>query len=144
MADTPRPPAAAQVGSTKVLGRYRCEHRIAADQWLETWRARVQGLAGFDQLFALHCLTAGALARRPHAAESMLRAARSTANIKDARVAAVHDSGLAPGTAFVARELVHGISLRDLELHLHGGENGVGTAPPPLPPGFAGVLAHVA
>jgi serine/threonine protein kinase len=144
MADTPRPPAAAQVGSTKVLGRYRCEHRIAADQWLETWRARVQGLAGFDQLFALHCLTAGALARRPNAAEGMLRAARSTANIKDARVAAVHDSGLAPGTAFVARELVHGISLRDLELHLHGGEKGVGTAPPPLPPGFSGVLAHVA
>src|SRR5947207_2710874 len=86
----------------RVVGRYQCKERLGADGLLETWRGHLQGLGGFDQVFALKCLTVGALARRPHAAESLLRAARAALALKDPRIAALVETGLSPGSAFVA------------------------------------------
>ena len=98
----------------KVMGRFRCEERLGGEGPFETFRARVGGLGGFDHVYALTALTPGALGRRPHAAEGLLRAARAAGTVKDPRVAAVLESGLAPGSAFVVAEFVHGITLREL------------------------------
>ena len=138
MRQNPRQGAAEPHGAPKVLGRYRCDERLAGDGWLEIHRARVQGLAGFDRVFAVVSLAPGALTRRSQAAENLLRAARAAAAVKDARIAAISDSGLSPGSAFVATELVHGVSLRALSAHLHEGAPARG-----LPPGFELVLAHI-
>src|SRR5687767_13130839 len=114
MRDNPRPGVAEPPAAPKVLGKYRCEERLAGDSWLEIHRARVQGLAGFDRVFAVVSLAPGALMRRPQAAENLLRSARAAALVQDARIATIGESGLAPGSAFVATELVHGVSLRAL------------------------------
>jgi serine/threonine protein kinase len=119
----------------RVMGRFRCEERLAIDGPLENYRARVLGLGGFDRLFSLTCLAPGALARRPHAAEGLLRAARTAMTLKDARIAAVSESGLAPGSAFVASEFIHGVSLFELAEHLSSS-----TSPRALPPAVWGAV----
>jgi serine/threonine protein kinase len=119
----------------RVMGRFRCEERLGVDGPLENYRARVLGLGGFDRLFSLTCLAPGALARRPHAAEGLLRAARAAMTVKDARIAAVSESGLAPGSAFVASEFVHGVSLLELAEHLSSS-----TSPRAFPPAVWGAV----
>jgi serine/threonine protein kinase len=132
------PPAPAP-SAPKAMGRFRCEERLASDGPLETYRARVAGLGGFDRLFSLTCLAPGALARRPLAAEALLRAARAAMTLKDPRIAAVSESGLAPGSAFVASEFVHGVSLQELAEHLSSS-----TSPRALPPAvWGGVIAAI-
>ncbi len=138
MREIPRPGVAEPSGAPKVLGKYRCDDRLAGDGWLEVHRGRVQGLAGFDRLFAIVSLAPGALSRRSQAAENLLRAARLSATVQDARLAAITDSGLAPGSAFVVTELVHGVSLRALSSHLH---SNVRTAP--LPPNLDLILSLI-
>ncbi len=108
---------------------------MGADGPLESYRARVGGLGGFDRVFALTCLAPGALARRPHSAEALLRAARAATTFKDPRIAAVTESGLAPGSAFVASEFVHGVSLQELAEHLESS-----TSPRALPPSVWGAV----
>jgi hypothetical protein len=140
MREIPRPGVAEPSGAPKVLGKYRCDDRLAGDGWLEVHRGRVQGLAGFDRVFAIVSLAPGALTRRAQAAENLLRAARQAATVQDPRLAAITDSGLAPGSAFVVTELVHGVSLRSLMAYLHGN----GTTPPvPVSPNLDLVLAMI-
>jgi hypothetical protein len=122
------------------MGRFQCEALLHAEGLLETWRARVQGLAGFDRVFSVKCLVAGALSRRSRAAEDLLRNARAAALLKDPRVAAVMDSGLAPGSAFVATEFIHGITVRALREWVHGRASEEGGRPASWP----AVLMHVA
>jgi hypothetical protein len=140
MREIPRPGVAEPSGAPKLLGKYRCDDRLASDGWLEVHRGRVQGLGGFDRLFAIVCLAPGALSRRSQAAENLLRAARLAATVQDPRLAAVSDSGLAPGSAFVVTELVHGVSLRALSAYLHG--NGA-TPPAAMPPNLDLMLALI-
>ena len=140
MREIPRPGVAEPSGAPKVLGKYRCDDRLAGDGWLEVHRGRVQGLGGFDRLFAIVSLAPGALSRRSQAAENLLRAARQAATVQDPRLAAVSDSGLAPGSAFVVTELVHGVSLRALSAYLHG--NGA-TPPAAVPPNLDLMLALI-
>jgi eukaryotic-like serine/threonine-protein kinase len=111
MQESTRPRAAAHPSTARVVGRFRCEQRLGAEGLLETWRARVKGMAGFDRIFAVKCLVPGALTSRPSAAENLLRAGRAAASVRDIRIASVADCGLAPGSAFVATEYVHGVSL---------------------------------
>jgi serine/threonine protein kinase len=125
MQDVPRPrgapsPKATPPHATKLMGRFQCEALLHSEGLLETWRGRVQGLGGFDRVFAVKCLVSGALQRRPRAAEDLLRAARAAGAVQDERIAGVLDSGLAPGSAFVATEFVHGVSLRALREYVHG------------------------
>jgi hypothetical protein len=138
MRDSPRPAATEVSVTPKNVGRFRCEVRLGGDGWFESFRARVQGLQGFDRVFAVQCLAPGALARRPQAAENLLRAARAAADVRDVRIATVHDSGLAPGSAFVAHELVHGLQLRALVSYFHPGTRG-----PAPPPSWEAMLAYV-
>jgi serine/threonine protein kinase len=123
-----------------MMGRFHCEALLYSEGLLETWRARVQGLAGFDRVFAVKCLVAGALSRRSRAAEDLLKSARAVATLKDVRVASVMDSGLAPGSAFVATEFIHGISLRALREWVHGRASEEGGRPTSWP----AVVIHVA
>ncbi len=121
------------------MGRFRCEERLSAEGPLETFRARVQGLGGFDRLFRLTCLQSAALARKPQAAEAMLRAARLAMTLKDPRIAPISEHGLATNSAFVACEFVHGVSLQELADHLSSY-----TSPRALPPSVWGaVLASI-
>ncbi|HEY0713911.1 MAG TPA: protein kinase, partial [Polyangia bacterium] len=122
-------PGAAPISNpAKMMGRFRCEARLSGEGPFETFRARVGGLGGFDQVFALTALIPGALGRRPHAAEALLRAARAATRVKDPRIAWVQESGLAPGSAYVVAEFVHGITLRELCEHV---EASTGQRPAP-------------
>ena len=120
MQEIPGPPSTQADSGGKTIGRYRCEECLGQSAGFEIWRARVQGLAGFDRVFALHCLAPGLLARRPKAAESLLGTARQVAKLADERFVTIEDTGLAPGSAFVATEFVHGVSLDVLFERLTG------------------------
>jgi hypothetical protein len=130
--------------ATKLMGRFQCEALLHGEGLLETWRARVHGLAGFDRVFAVKCLVPGALTRRPRAAEDLLRNARAAAAIKDERLASVMDSGLAPGSAFVATEFIHGISLRALREYVHGRAAEEGGRPTSWPAVIIHICAEIA
>ncbi|HEY0706784.1 MAG TPA: protein kinase [Polyangia bacterium] len=138
----PTPGAAPASNSPKVMGRFRCEARIANEGPFETYRARVSGLSGFDQVFALTALIPGALSRRPNAAEALLRTARAAMRVKDARLANIQETGLAPGSAYVVAEFVHGINLRELVEHVHG-PAAVGGAQRPDPALWVQIVAGI-
>jgi serine/threonine protein kinase len=140
----PAPTKGPATAATKLMGRFHCEALLGSEGLLETWRARVQGLAGFDRVFAVKCLVPGALTRRQRSAEDLLRSARAVAALKDDRIATVMDSGLAPGSAFVATELVHGISLRALREYVHGRAQEQGGRPGSWPAVILHVSAEIA
>ncbi len=94
-----------------MLGRFQCEEWLGGDSAVETYRARVQGLAGFDRVFEVKCIPAGATKQRPDAAERFLAAARRMAAVKDPRIAQVVDANIADGWVFLATEFIHGVSL---------------------------------
>jgi serine/threonine protein kinase len=128
----------------RLMGRFLCESLLHGEGMLETWRGRVQGLGGFDRVFAVKCLMAGALSRRPRAAEDLLRSARALASLKDSRIAAVVDSGLAPGSAFVVTEFIHGVSLRALREYVYGRATEEGGRPAAWPALLIYLCADVA
>ena len=144
MQDALRPAGATSTKAPKLMGRFHCEALLYSEGLLETWRARVQGLSGFDRVFAVKCLVAGALSRRSRAAEDLLKSARSVATLKDPRVATVMDSGLAPGSAFVATEFIHGVSLRELREWVHGRATEEGGRPASWPVLVIHVAAEIA
>jgi serine/threonine protein kinase len=77
---------------------------------VETFKARVRGLAGLDRIFAVKCL------HRPHGSpagldDPFVEIAQRLATIDDPRVARVLDTSVIDGTAVVVREFVHGLDL---------------------------------
>lgn len=94
----------------KKLGRYELEERLGGDDTLDTFRARVRGLAGFDRIFAVKCL------HRPRGSQVNLndlfiKTARRLASINDPRVARVLDADVIDGVMVAVTEFVHGLDL---------------------------------
>lgn len=92
------------------LGRYELEERIGGDDTLDTFRARVRGLAGFDRIFAVKCL------HRPRGSQinlndPFIKTARRLAGINDPRVARVLDADVIDGVMVAVTEFVHGLDL---------------------------------
>ncbi len=98
----------------KRLGRFRCEKLIGTSDSFETWRARVQGLAGFDRFFAVKCLRADIAAAHPATVARFLGAGRQASVLADERIGRVVEVGTTDGAAFLATEFVHGIDLASL------------------------------
>lgn len=92
-----------------VVGNYRCEERLGGDQVLETFRARISGLAGFERVFAVKCLIDDGT--DPQRAARFLDMAHRAAALKDERIATVVDSGTSDGAAFTVGEFVYGLDL---------------------------------
>ncbi len=125
----------------KMLGRFQCEEWLGGDGLVETFRARVQGLAGFDRVFAVTCLPAGAPRQRPDAAQRFLEAARRTAAVKDPRIAQVVEANTVDGWVFLATEFIYGVSLtvfRELASAARTDETQGG-----LPPNWFALLAQM-
>jgi serine/threonine protein kinase len=92
------------------LGRYELEESLGAGDGLETFRARVRGLAGFDRIFAVKCL------HRPRGSQVNLndpyiKTARRLAGINDPRIARVLDADVIDGLAVAVTEFVHGLDI---------------------------------
>ncbi len=94
----------------KKLGRYELEECLGSQGGLETYRARVRGLAGFDRIFAVKCMRR----RRGdpiNLNDPFIKTARRTASISDPRVARVLDADVIDGVAIAVTEFVHGLDL---------------------------------
>jgi hypothetical protein len=92
------------------LGRYELEERLGSEGAIETFRARVRGLAGFDRIFAIKCLRRGR-GGPINLADPFIKIAKRTAGINDPRVARVLDADVIDGVAIAVTEFVHGLDL---------------------------------
>lgn len=94
------------------LGRFYCQDRLGATGPIETWRARLYGLAGLDRPFSVKRLRPGAEAAL---CARFLDAARLASAIEDRRLARIVEVSEGAGEGpFVAAEFVHGVDLREL------------------------------
>jgi serine/threonine protein kinase len=110
MANAPRLSVVRDQARPKKLGRYELEECLGAAGGIETYRARVRGLAGFDRIFAVKCL------RRPRTSpitlnDPYVKVAKRTAMVNDARIARVLDADVVDGVAIAVTEFVHGLDL---------------------------------
>lgn len=110
MANAPRLSVVRDQARPKKLGRYELEECLGAVGGIETYRARVRGLAGFDRIFAVKCL------RRPRTSpitlnDPYVKVAKRTAMVNDARIARVLDADVVDGVAIAVTEFVHGLDL---------------------------------
>jgi len=92
------------------LGRYELEECLGVEGGIETYRARVRGLAGFDRIFAVKCLRRGR-GGPLNLTDPFIKTAKRTAGINDARVARVLDADVIDGVAVAVTEFVHGLDL---------------------------------
>jgi eukaryotic-like serine/threonine-protein kinase len=92
------------------LGRYELEECIGVEGAIETYRARVRGLAGFDRIFAVKCLRRGR-GGPLNLTDPFVKTAKRTAGINDPRVARVLDADVIDGVAVAVTEFVHGLDL---------------------------------
>ena len=92
------------------LGRYELEECIGVEGGIETYRARVRGLAGFDRIFAVKCLRRGR-GGPINLSDPFIKTAKRTASINDPRVARVLDADAIDGVAIAVTEFVHGLDL---------------------------------
>jgi serine/threonine-protein kinase len=110
MPNAPRLSVVRDQARPRKLGRYELEECLGSQGGLETYRARVRGLAGFDRIFAVKCM------RRRRGApinlnDPFIKTARRTASITDPRVARVLDADVIDGVAIAVTEFVHGLDL---------------------------------
>jgi serine/threonine-protein kinase len=92
------------------LGRYELEEYLGVEGGIETFRARVRGLAGFDRIFAVKCLRRGR-SGQINLADPFIKTAKRTASVNDSRVARVLDADVIDGVAIAVTEFVHGLDL---------------------------------
>ena len=92
------------------LGRYELEECLGIEGAIETYRARVRGLAGFDRIFAVKCLRRGR-GGPVNLTDPFVKTAKRTASINDPRVARVLDADVIDGVAIAVTEFVHGLDL---------------------------------
>jgi len=92
------------------LGRYELEECLGIEGAIETYRARVRGLAGFDRIFAVKCLRRGR-SGTVNLTDPFIKIAKRTASINDPRVARVLDADVIDGVAIAVTEFVHGLDL---------------------------------
>jgi serine/threonine protein kinase len=92
------------------LGRYELEECLGVEGGIETFRARVRGLAGFDRIFAVKCLRRGR-GGPINLTDPFIKTAKRTASLNDPRVARVLDADVIDGVAIAVTEFVHGLDL---------------------------------
>ncbi len=92
------------------LGRYELEECLGNEGGIETYRARVRGLAGFDRIFAVKCLSRGR-GTPINLNDPFIKTAKRTATVVDPRVARVLDAAVIDGVAIAVTEFVHGLDL---------------------------------
>jgi serine/threonine protein kinase len=110
MPNAPRLSVVRDQARPRKLGRYELEECLGSQGGLETYRARVRGLAGFDRIFAVKCMRR----RRGdpiNLNDPFIKTARRTAGITDPRVARVLDADVIDGVAIAVTEFVHGLDL---------------------------------
>ena len=117
-------------GAAKVFGRFHCQEALESAGPFVSYRARTQGLAGFERVFAVKTLPADAQPTRPDATQRLLQVASRATRIRDPRVGQVVDSGTTPdGAAYVATEFVFGVNLSALRGGLVGEANAEKSTP---------------
>jgi serine/threonine protein kinase len=92
------------------LGRYELEECLGTEDGIDTYRARVRGLAGFDRIFAVKCLHRGR-GTPINLNDPFIRVAKRVANITDNRLARILDADVIDGIAIAVTEFVHGLDL---------------------------------
>jgi serine/threonine protein kinase len=110
MATATKLAAVRDLAKPRKLGRYELEECLGAEGGIETYRARVRGLAGFDRIFAVKCLRRGR-GGPVNLADPFIKTAKRIANVNDPHVARVLEADVVDGVAIAVTEFVHGLDL---------------------------------
>ena len=98
------------MGSAPTLGRYRIVDRIAADAFVETYRGRLDGIAGFHRMFTVQRLHP-AIIKLPGLLTALEDDVRRAALLTHGNLTQVLDLGRDRGTVHVVAEDVDGTDL---------------------------------
>lgn len=96
----------------KAFGRFHCQDRLEGRAPFDLYRARTQGLAGFERVFAIKVLGAQAEGVRPDARLRLVANAALAGLVKDGHIASPVDAGQgADGEIYLVREFLFGAPL---------------------------------
>lgn len=90
---------------------YQIESRLAVGGMAEVWRAKINGLQGFEKRIVIKTMLTH-LHDRPELAEMFINEASLTARLSHPNVVDVLDFGQLEGRYFIAMEYVSGLTLR--------------------------------
>jgi serine/threonine protein kinase len=96
-----------------LFGKFFVLQRLAAGGMAEVYRAKVVGAAGFEKELALKRI----LAQRAQDAgfiKMLVNEAKLTAQLTHSNIAQIYECGEVDGTYFIAMELVHGVSMKEM------------------------------
>lgn len=114
-ARTRSPTPGANPAAVRLFGRYQAHERIGGEPPIVVYRARTEGLAGFDRTFALRVLE-GADGGPPsaEAAARFIQAGKRLLGLRDPRLVTAFEVGREHGLPFLASEFVFGAPLAAL------------------------------
>lgn len=96
--------------STEHFGKYQLLEKIATGGMAEVWRARAQGMAGFEKILVIKKILPKLLSNREFI-ELFIDEARIAVHLLHVNIVQVFDLGEVDGQYFMAMEYVHGLDL---------------------------------
>jgi hypothetical protein len=96
-----------------LFGKFYLLQRLAVGGMAEIYRAKVVGAAGFEKELALKRILPARSQDRGFIA-MLVNEAKLTAQLTHSNIAQIYECGAVDGTYFIAMELVHGVSLKEV------------------------------
>lgn len=96
-----------------LFGKFFVLQRLAAGGMAEVYRAKILGAAGFEKELALKRVLP-ARAKDKGFIKMLVNEAKLTAQLTHSNIAQIHECGAVEGAYFIAMELVHGVSMKEM------------------------------
>ncbi|GEJ56808.1 serine/threonine-protein kinase [Anaeromyxobacter diazotrophicus] len=96
-----------------LFGKFFVLQRLAVGGMAEIYRAKIMGAAGFEKELALKRVLASR-AKDKGFIKMLVNEAKLTAQLTHSNIAQIHECGAVEGAYFIAMELVHGVSMKDM------------------------------
>ncbi len=96
-----------------LFGKFFVLQRLAVGGMAEIYRAKILGAAGFEKELALKRVLASR-AQDKGFIKMLVNEAKLTAQLTHSNIAQIHECGAVEGAYFIAMELVHGVSMKEM------------------------------
>jgi serine/threonine protein kinase len=100
-----------------LFGKYFVLQRLAVGGMAEIYRAKMVGADGFEKELALKRILASR-AKDQAFIKMLVNEAKLTAQLTHSNIAQIYDCGVVDSTYFIAMELVHGVSMKEMTASL--------------------------
>jgi serine/threonine protein kinase len=96
-----------------LFGKYFVLQRLAVGGMAEIYRSKMVGADGFEKELALKRILASR-SKDQAFIKMLVNEAKLTAQLTHSNIAQIYDCGVVDGTYFIAMELVHGVSMKEM------------------------------